>query len=96
MTEEKTYSAYRVPRFSIKDIVLSTLTLGLKKPKAALEEGKLFKITVAQAAIEIIEETTGGKQLSREEEAIGKDERNRIEKNQVYKTADYVYHLEEN
>ncbi|GEN50836.1 hypothetical protein [Alkalibacterium pelagium] len=96
MTEVKTYSAYRVPRFSVKDIVLSVLTLGLKKPKAALEEGKLFRITVAEDTIEIIEETTGGKQMSREKVSIGMDERNRIVTSQVYKTEEYVYYLEEN
>lgn len=95
MTEEKTYSGYRVPRFSVKDIALSVLTLGLKKPKATLEEGKLFRITVAQDTIEIIEESTGGKQLSQEKASIGMDERNRIETSQVYKTEEYIYHLDE-
>lgn len=95
MKEQGTFSAYRLPRLSLKGVVRSMLSIRKKASKEFNEEAKEFILEVKSGSLTVYEvDFQGNRQKVRAEE-LSKTDQAKLLQRRKYKDTDYVYHIME-
>lgn len=94
MKQKHIYSAYRIPRFSLKDLGISLITLGFRKPGTFQEKAKIYKLILEYDVLEIYEEPATGESQWVGTYKLEKNERAVIDQKNKYYNDRFVYHLD--
>lgn len=95
MNEQFTFSAYRLPRLSIKDLVKNVLSFRKKSSQGFNEEAREFVLEVKSDWLTIYEVDFEGSRQKRHSIELSKIEQARMIKSKKYKGTKHVYHIME-
>lgn len=85
---------YRVPRIVIKDIILSVLTLGIRRQPQIKEEAKTYVYIFEQTRIKIVEEDIQGNRREVDEKILkSENEKKIILSKGKFVAGDFVYYI---
>ncbi|MCC5893881.1 MAG: hypothetical protein JJU16_00250 [Alkalibacterium sp.] len=94
MKQTHIYSAYRTPRFFWKDVGLSIMTLGVKKPDNFQEKAKIYKLVLENNTLEIFDDSKEDTSERVETVLLGEKEIEIIERKNKYYSDRFVYHMD--
>lgn len=93
--KETIAEGYRIPKLVVKDLILSVLTLGFKRPKNVTEEAKTYQYIFNPDYISIVEEEINGEQVEVARKGfLSETERETILSKGKFKEGAYVYYLD--
>lgn len=95
MKDQRTFSAYRLPRLNIKSVVKSIVSVRKKSNKDFNEEAKEFILEVKSGLLTVYEIDFYGNRQNVRTEEWSKTDQAKLLQRRTYKDTDYVYHIME-
>jgi len=96
--EDKPYvraQGYRVPKVEVKDLILSIVTLGFKRPGHTEEEAKTYSYTFEDEGVQISEvDLEGNTKTVTFKSFSSVDERNSVLSKGKFQEGAYIYYLD--